>query len=66
MIRTAGKVLLRKELKRITLNLWFILIIFYLPQLQSVKEATHFNNIKRQQFQVIHLLFHASSFFKKK
>ena len=65
MIRATRKVLLRKELKRITLNLCFILIITF-SYLQSVKKVTHFNDIKLQQFQVIHSLFPASPLFKKK
>ena len=66
MITATLKVLLKKELKRITLNLCFILIITFVITAKKVKEATQFNDIKLQQFQVIHSLFHASTFFKKK
>ena len=34
--------------------------------MHSVKKVTHFNDIKLQQFQVIHSLFPASPFFKKR
>ena len=58
MIRATRKVLIKKELKRITVNLCFTLIIAFIIT-AVIKRAAHFNDIKLQQFQKIHFLFPA-------
>ena len=58
MIRATRKVLIKKELKRITVNLCFTLIIAFIIT-AVIKRAADFNDIKLQQFQKIHFLFPA-------
>ena len=65
MITATLKVLLKKELKRITLNLCFILIITFAITAKKVKEATHFNDIKLQQFQGFIRCFMLQHFSKR-